>query len=120
MTPHASLGRDTVLVGPRLPRPKGHEHGEDREPKSRAKGHRGSVSPAGESGSLHRVTTRRQVYNVEVPRRIAAFSGESGRKYRVGLLTTGFAYGPERRLFEGMLAAARARDVNLLCFHGRR
>jgi DNA-binding LacI/PurR family transcriptional regulator/signal transduction histidine kinase len=38
----------------------------------------------------------------------------------VGLLTTGFAYGPERRLFEGMLAAARARDVSLLCFHGRR
>ena len=38
----------------------------------------------------------------------------------MGLLTTGFAYGPERRLFEGMLAAARARDVNLLSFHGRR
>ena len=55
-----------------------------------------------------------------MPRRNAAFSGEPGRRYRVGLLTTGFAYGPERRLFEGMLAAARARDVNLLSFHGRR
>jgi DNA-binding LacI/PurR family transcriptional regulator/two-component sensor histidine kinase len=38
----------------------------------------------------------------------------------VGLLTTGFAYGPERRLFEGMLAASRARGVNLLAFQGRR
>ena len=41
------------------------------------------------------------------------------RRATIGLLTSGFAYGPERRLFEGMQAAAREHDVNLLCFHGR-
>ena len=44
----------------------------------------------------------------------------ASRRPTVGLLTTGFAYGPERRLFDGMQAAARAMDVNLVCFHGKR
>ncbi|HKQ69548.1 MAG TPA: substrate-binding domain-containing protein [Polyangiaceae bacterium] len=48
------------------------------------------------------------------------FPQPAGRRHTIGLLTTGFAYGPERRLLEGMLAATQGHRVNLLSFHGCR